>query len=194
MVQHVNAVCKKGYYQLTKIRQIQKYMEKQAVESLVHSFVTSHMDYCNSLLYGCPAFLIGKHGKLQRLQNCAARVITGTIKYDHITPVLKELHWLPIVHRIDYKIALLTYKCLHGQAPEYLKDLISKYNPQRQLRSSKLNLLNIPLTNTKTLGPRAFTYSSPFVWNSLPEHVKIQDSICNFKTALKTFLFQKAYK
>jgi hypothetical protein len=190
MVPHVNQVCKKGYYQLMRLRQIKKYVGNGAMESLVHSFVTSNIDYCNILLYGCPKTVIGK---LQKLHNAAARVVTGTYKFDHITPVLKQLHWLPISSRIEYKIALLTYKCLHGLAPKYLCDLIVKHQPNRTLRSGSLNRLQMPRTNTKTLGPRAFSSASPNVWNSLPETVKNVESLDRFKHLLKTHLFCIAY-
>ena len=89
MRDHVNQVCKKGYHQLTKVWQIKKYMDKPALASVVHSFVTSGMDYCNAVLFGCPTNVIDK---LQKLQNCAARVVVGVCKFDHITPVLQELH------------------------------------------------------------------------------------------------------
>ena len=190
MLHHVNQVCKKGYHQLTKIRQIRKYLDQEATVSVIHAFVTSHIDYCNALLYGCPKYIINK---LQKLQNCAARVVTGKYKFDHISDLMKHLHWLPVVSRIEYKIALLAYKCLRNQAPEYLSNLIEKYVPNRTLRSSKSNLLKVPKTRTKTLGSRAFTSAAPAVWNSLPDGVKNLENIDRFKTSLKTYLFNRAY-
>ena len=109
--------------------------------------------------------------KLQKLQNCAARVVTNTYKYDHISPVLKDLHWLPVKSRIDYKIGLLTYKCLTNQAPSYLKELVFPYRPGRTLRSGSSNILVTPRVNTKA-GTRSFSYGAANVWNSLPEDVK----------------------
>ena len=96
---------------------------------------------------GIPEELIRK---LQRVQNNAARVITLTKKYDHITPVLKELHWLPVRKRIEFKILLLAYKCLHGTAPSYLRELLKEYVPPRTLRSTSKNLLCEPRNNMKT--------------------------------------------
>jgi hypothetical protein len=191
MLRHVNHKCRKDYYELIKIRQIKKYLDDQSLESVIHSFVTTHMDFCNSLLYGCPQKITNK---FQKLQNCAARVLKNIPRFDHITPVLKELHWLPITSRIQYKIALLTFKCLHKQAPEYLVDLIEKYEPTRNLRSSSSNLLRLPKTNTKSFGTRAFTYAAPFVWNNLPDTVRNQENIDQFKRLLKTHLFSIAYK
>jgi hypothetical protein len=190
LVSHVNQICKRGYHQLTRIRQIRKCIDRNAAESLVHSFVTSTLDYCNSLLYGCPSFLINK---LQILQNCAARIVTNTHKYEHITPVLKDLHWLPIPSRIEYKIGLLTYKCLNNQAPTYLEKLITPYRPGRTLRSSASNLLVIPKVKTN-YGTRAFSYAAPRIWNNLPHNIKNAKNIDNFKSLMKTHLFKNAYK
>ena len=190
MADHVNSVCKKGYYQLRRIRQIRKYLDKTAAEEIVHSFVTSHIDYCNALFYNAPKYAINK---LQKLQNAAARVILGARKQDHATPLLHELHWLPVTQRIQYKIALLTFKCVTGMAPDYLRDLIQVVVPQRELRSSARTTLKIPRCNTNT-GTRAFTWAAPQVWNNLPHDVITAPSINCFKTKLKTFLFKKAFR
>ncbi len=86
-------------------------------EKLVHAFMTFRLDYCNALLGGCPASSINK---LQIVQNAAARVLTRSRKYDHITPIL---HWLPIKFRISYKILLLAYKAINDLAPAYCCEL-----------------------------------------------------------------------
>ncbi|KAI5629767.1 hypothetical protein C0J50_2268, partial [Silurus asotus] len=100
---------------LRNIAKIRNMMSLQDAEKLVHAFVTSRLDYCNALLSGCASKCINK---LQLVQNAAARVLTRSRKYDHITPVLISLHWLPIKSRIDYNILLLTYKALNGLAPQ----------------------------------------------------------------------------
>ncbi len=110
-------------------------------EKLVHEFMTSILDYCYALLGGCPASSINK---LQIVQNAAARVLTRSRKYDHITPILQSLHWLPIKFRISYKILLLTYKTLNGLTPADLTNLLSCYNPTRSLRSQNSGLLVVP--------------------------------------------------
>ena len=108
---HVTSICKTCYFHLRNISKIRDCLSLADTEKLVHAFITSKIDNANSLLYGLPVgkFLIDR---LQTVQNAAARVITRTKKYDHIKPDLKQLHWLPVSQRIDYKILLLTYKAL----------------------------------------------------------------------------------
>ena len=132
MENHIMAICKAAFYHLRNISRIRKYLSSQTAEMLVHAFVSSRLDYCNSLLYGLPKELLKK---LQHVQNVAARIVTHTRKCDHITPVLCQLHWLPIEERIVFKILSLTFKYLNGLAPPYLRDLIAKYVPRRNLRS-----------------------------------------------------------
>ncbi len=122
-------------------------------KKLVHAFMTSRLDYCNALLGGCPASSINK---LQIVQNAAARVLTRSRKYDHITPILQSLHWLPIKFRISYKILLLAYKALNDLAPAYLTNLLSRYNPTRSLRSQNSGLLVVPRIAKSTKGGKLF--------------------------------------
>ena len=95
--------------------------------------------------------------RLQCCQNNAARIISKWPKFDHISPVLRELHWLPVEHRISYKILLLTYKALNGHAPQYLAALISKYVPPRSLRLEDQYLLNSPRWPFGILYPLAWS-------------------------------------
>ena len=132
MVPQVTAICKSAFYHLHKIGLIRKYVTFDGAQ--LHALVTSKFDYCNSLLYGLPKHVIKQ---LQRVQNAAARVVTVSPKFCHITPVLANLHWLPIEVRIEFKILTITYKTLHGLAPTYIKRLLRRYHPPRDVRSSK---------------------------------------------------------
>ncbi len=158
-------------------------------EILIHAFMTSRLDYCNALLGGCSARLINK---LQMVQNAAARVLTRTRKYDHISPVLSRLPLLPTKHRIDFKILLMTYKALNGLAPQYLSELLSHYSPPRPLRSQNSGRLIIPRISNQLRRQIVFLFSTK-LWNNLPNTVWEADTLCQFKSRLKTHLFNLAY-
>ena len=131
---------------------------------------------------------------MQEIQNAAAKIITNSRKYDHVTPILKKLHWLPVEPRIKFKIAIITYKCIKGKAPSYLRSLIKSYKPSRSLRSQEQDLLIVPRTNTKTLGTKAFYFAAPTIWNELPLEVRRAKTSTSFKTKLKTYLFKSHFK
>ena len=114
-------------------------------------------------------------------------------KIEHITPVLINLHWLPIEQRVIFKLLLYTYKALHGLAPDYLANLLNFYTPVRSLRSSKSIILSVPRSRTSTYGDRSFTCASPTLWNKLPDFIKYSETLDSFKTRLKTHLFKIAF-
>ncbi len=128
---HVKAVTKSAYYHLKKIARIRCFVSSQGLEKLVHAFITSRVDYCNGLLTGLPKKTIRQ---LQLIQNAAARILTRTRKSEHITPVFRSLHWLPVTFRIYFKVLLLAYKSLNGLGPKYI-DMLTEYKPNRPLRS-----------------------------------------------------------
>ncbi|CAH3199148.1 unnamed protein product [Porites evermanni] len=110
MLPKVNSVCKSAFYHLRHISRIRKFLSSKTTEILIHAFVSSKLDYCNSFLYNVPMYVLKK---LPSVQNAAARLITCSRKYDHITPILSDLHWLPVNERIKFKILPLTFKALH---------------------------------------------------------------------------------
>ena len=138
---------------------------------------------------------INKHllNKLQKVQNTAARLITRTKKFDHVTPILKDLHWLPVEYRSQYKLLLFVYKALNNCAPNYLSDLFKIYSPSRSLRSQNSFLLDVPKIRTVKYGSRRFDYAAASLWNSLPLCLKHSRSVSVFKIGLKTHLFGLAY-
>ena len=128
------------------------------------------------------------------VQHNAARLIYRKRK-GHITPLLIELHWLPVEVRIDYKICLLVFKCQNQSAPSYLQDLVTSYAPRREnLRSATSHRMDTPIVKQQRGGERSFMYAAAKVWNKLPLHVKTSPTIETFKTSLKTYLFKDYYK
>ena len=128
------------------------------------------------------------------MQNCAARIITRTKKYDHITPVLQRLHWLPVHLRPTYKVLLLTYCALNGVAPDYLSELFNYRHVNRTLRSaSQPPLLSIPASQTVTHGDHRFAVCSAVLWNNLPSLIRTASTVNSFKTLLKTHLFRQVF-
>ena len=121
MTTHFGKACSKGFSGLYKIGQIRKFLSEKATATLIHTFVTSHLNYRNSLLYGVPKCQIDQ---LQKVSNAAACVTQQVPRYNHLTPVLKSLHWLPIAFRINFKISLLVFKALKGMAPLYLSKML----------------------------------------------------------------------
>ena len=190
MKTHINNVCKSVSFHLHNIGKVRKYITRKACEQLVHSLVSSRIDYANSLLFGVPE---SQTKRLQHLFSIAARIITLSSKTDHITPILRTLHWLPVKQRIVYKILLLTFKSLHGQGPEYLEELLIPFKSDRSLRSSSQNLLAIPKTRCKTLGDRSFAHAAPVLWNSLPLFIRCLQDVQIFKSEIKTYLFKQAF-
>ena len=185
----VQKTCQSMYFHLRSISNIRKILSDKTVAIIIHAFVISRLDYCNSLLYNMSSSQIAK---LQRAQNSAARILSRTCKRDHISPILKELHWLPVRERTEYKILLMTWKAINGFSPSYIENLIFEYVPTRSLRSSGKNLLVTQRTRS-SFGDRAFSAAAPCLWNQLPAYVRSLESLDSFKSNLKTVLFSKAY-
>ncbi len=186
---HVKAVTKSAYYHLKNIARIRCFVSSQDLEKLVHAFITSRVDYCNGLLTGLPKKSIRQ---LQLIQNAAARILTRTRKSEHITPVLRSLHWLPVTFRIDFKVLLLIYKSLNGLGPKYMADMLTEYKPNRPLRSLGSSQLEIPRVHTKQ-GESAFSYYAARSWNQVPEEIRCAKTLATFKSRLKTHLFSCAF-
>ena len=185
----ISSVIKTSFFQLRLLAKVKPYLSPSDLERVIHSFITSRLDYCNSLYVGIGQTLLRR---LQLVQNVAARLLTGKRKHDHITPVLASLHWLPVQFRIDFKILLLVFKVLNGLAPSYLADR-HPHTPARSLRSSNQLLLEVPRSRLRTRGDRAFAITAPNLWNNLPPHVRDAQTLATFKSLLKTHLFSLAF-
>ena len=186
MEKHINNKVKSAYLQIRNIWTIRHYLTEKATKSLVVALVLPKIDYCNGLLAEVPKYL---SKKLQYVQNSAARLLKKVKRRKHITPTLKELHWLPVILRIKFKISLMTYKTLNNLAPPYLCCLISDF---RRTRNDGLKL-TIPTFRRKRIGGRAFKNCAPKIWNNLPLNVRSSESVSIFKKNLKTHYFNIHY-
>jgi len=170
--EHVRCVNSSCFFQLRRLGQIRKHVSRQVMKQLVHAFVISRLDCCNSIVAG---LLKGLISQLQRVQNSAARLVLGLQSRDHIKPALFELHWLPVHLRIEYKLCLLMHSVSLESCPSYINDIVltTAASSRRQgLRSSTdASSYTVPLTLTK-LGERAFSVAGPSVWNSLPADIR----------------------
>jgi len=131
--------------------------------------------------------------KLQRGQNNLARIVTGAKRRDHITPVVRDLHWLPVANRIEYKVALTMQKVQHHEQPHYLSELVDVYQPLRTLLSSSPHLLTKTTWIKTKLGQRCFTHAAAVTWNSLPAELRVIKDERLFKSKLRTHLFSTYY-
>ena len=127
--------------------------------------------------------------KLQKAQNAAAKLIMLKPRRDHVTPLLKELHWLPVKYRFQFKVLVITWKILHETSPANISNLISEYNPHRNLRSTGEKFLNHHGIPKNKSGHRAFCHISPFLWNGIPSTIRKAESVADFKSKLKRHFF-----
>jgi hypothetical protein len=188
---HVKNIKRSMFYHLKEISRVRRYLDRDTCHMAVQALVISRLDYANIMLVGLPQNLI--HG-LQIAQNAAARLITGTRREEHITPVLASLHWLPVYQRIKHKCLSLVYKGLHRQdAPKYLKDLLCLHASNRALRSgSQISRLSVQRTKNQ-YGDRAFSTTAPKLWNALSYVVHQQKTFDGFKRAVKSILFKEHF-
>jgi len=175
---HVNQIVKACNYHLWSLRHIRKYLTVELANTIACSLVGSKLDYCNSILSGT---LAANVEKLQRVQNNLSRIVLNKPRRAHSLELRKALHWLPISSRIDYKMALITFKALSSGKPSYLTELLSVHQPARVTRSSSCIQLAQPIARSQVAG-RGFRYQAPTIWNHLPTDIRASTSIDSFKS------------
>ncbi|XP_061465627.1 uncharacterized protein LOC133376825 [Rhineura floridana] len=181
----IASVAQGAFYQLRLVAQLHPYLDRENLASVVHVLVTSKLDYCNALYVGLPLKTVQK---LQLVQNAAARLLTGTRRSDHITPILARLHWLPICFWARFKVLVLTYKALHGTGPQYLLERLPRYETSCTLRSTSKTLLRVPThreARRAATRKRAFSVAAPELWNTLPEEIPWRQRYYLFGARLK---------
>jgi len=186
---HVSRTVSSCFAVLRQLRSIRWSVSPAVLQSLVVSLVLSRLDYGNATLAGLPG---NQLDRLQSVINAAARLVCSARKYEHITPLLRDLHWLPVRERIGFKLAVLVFRCLHGTAPPYLANelcRVADIDARRRLRSATTSALVMPSSHRSTIGDRAFFVAAPYVWNSLPSSVTASQTLGTFRRRLKTHLF-----
>jgi len=159
---------------------------------LVCALVLLQLDYCNAIYAGLPAVTLAP---LQRVLHSAARLVYDLKPSDRVTTVLKDLHWLPIKQRVEYKLCMLVHNVSAGRAPLYMSDMLTAcadVSSLARLRASSSGDYIVLRTKLK-FGERAFAIAPPQIWNKLPCALKATKYTATFKRSLKTFLFNSAY-
>lgn len=186
----ISAVVRASFFQLRLLSKVKPFLSRHDLEKAIHAFISSRIDYCNALYFGISQSSLHR---LQLVQNAAARLLTSSSRYTHITPILSSLHWLPVRFRIDFKILMFVFRALHGLAPLYLSDILILHRPSRALRSSSQMVLDVPRSRYKQWGDRSFAVAAPKLWNSLPLSLRSVSDLPLFKSRLKTHLFRLAF-
>jgi len=180
MKQHIARITSNCFYHLCRLWQIRRVVGEDVASQLISAFVLSRLDYCNSLLAGLPRTSVKP---LRRVQNAAASLVLMLGLRDHVTPALKKLHWLPVEHRIKYKLCALMHQIHSARAPHYLAhsvQSVAESSRQPGLRSADTTDYIIHCTRTK-FGECCFSHAGPAAWNSLPDSIKLTSDTNSFK-------------
>ena len=196
---HVSEICRSANYHLRALSQIRNFLSVSSANMVACAIVASRLDYCNAVLNGLSSYNLHR---LQTVQNRAARIVLGVGQKVAAEQLLRQLHWLPVVKRIQFKTALITFKTLSSHEPSYLSSLLVPYNPSRTFRSSNSNFLTVPRVST-SFQARSFSVAAPRLWNTLPTSLRLLANFSNpppasllpscnvdsFKRQLKNYLF-----
>ena len=187
--QFINSKCRMAMWNLQKLKPISNVLTDDTCKTLISALVLLHLDYANAILIGLPEVDIKK---MQIVQNMAAKLVLYCSTMESST-CLRNLHWLPIRARIEHKLLTMTYKCLNGEAPDYLSDLLSVIpESKRMLRlSNKYKQLVVPRVKRKTFVDRSFSIMAPSLWSELPDSLQKANGVEIFKAELKTLLFRR---
>jgi len=166
-------ICATCFFWLRQLRRVRQSLDTESVRTFVHAFITSRIDYCNTVLAGAPKYTTNK---LQRVLNVAARLVSNTKKFDRgLSRLLHtDLHWLDVPERVQFKFCMAVRRCMHDKAPQYFKEyctLFSDTHGRQRLRSASRHLLSVP-RHRRTFGRRAFAVAGPTACNSLPDDLR----------------------
>jgi hypothetical protein len=200
---HISSIIKSCLFHVRDLRRLRPILDQTTARNIATALIHSKLDYCNSLFLNLPAHQLDR---LQLVLNSAARAVTNTPKFQHITPILKSLHWLKISERIHYKILSITYKCLLFDKPAYLRNLLTVQSTSTTRSSSVITLKRPYNPSNLKVSDRSFYHSAPALWNTLPKELRqynsnlsktqpmlFQLSPSQFHKKLKTYLFKASF-
>ena len=162
---------------LGQINRVKHYFDNHTLIIIINALVFSKLFYCSSVWSNTSQSNIAK---LQAVQNFACRIVSGSKKYDHVTPILRQLKWLPVKQHLYYRNSITAFKCTNGLAPGYLSDQFTKRSSISTRKTRNSQLLNIPLFKTAT-GQRTFYYRMVSLWNALPQNIKLSQSLAHLR-------------
>ena len=186
----VSETCKACFFHIRALRHIRASLTPEASKTIAAAVVGSRIDFCNSLLAGTS---VSNLARLQLVQNTLARVVAQKSWFCRITPILSDLHRLPVRHRVSFKIATIAFKVLQFQQSSYLASLIPRYVPTRALCSSSSLSICVPPRKTTMATSKSFSSVASNIWNALPNHLSSIPTLPAFRRALKHHLFLLAY-
>ena len=186
----VSETCKACFFHIRALRHIRASLTTEVSKTVAAAIVGSRLDFCNSLLAGTS---VSNLARLQLVQNTHARVVAQKSRFCRITPVLFDLHWLPVRPRVSFKIATIAFKVLQFKQPSYLASLIPRYVPTRSFRSSSSLSICVSSRETTMATSKSFSSVASNIWNALPNHLSSTPTLPAFRRALKHHLFLLTY-
>ena len=169
---HIGNVFSACFYHLRRLHQLRYAVSKSTMQRLVSALMLARIDYCNSVLTGLPAITLAP---LKRVMNAAVRLVARLGVSDHVTPPMRELHWLPVTFRVQYELCLMAHASVNGRSPEYITDVLvpmPSLHGRATLRSSTSGSFDVPRTRTG-FGERGFFAAGPAAWNKLPPNLRL---------------------
>ena len=186
----VSETCKACYFHIRALRHLRTSLTTEASKTIAAAIVGSRLDFWNSLLAGTS---VSNLTRLKRAQNTFARVVAQKPRFCHTTPILSDLHWLPVRHRISFKIATVAFRVPQSQQPSYYSISHRRYVPARPLRSSSYLSICIPPRKTTIAASKSFSSVAPNIWIALPNHLSPIPTFPAFRRTLKHHLFLLAH-
>ena len=169
---------------LAQINRIKYSFDKQSLIIFINSLVFSKLFYCSCVWSNTSQTNLKM---LQTVQNFACRIVSGRRKYDHVSPILKDLRWLLVKEHLYYRDAVTSFSCLTGCAPGYLSTQFIRRCDVTNRRTRSSRMLNTPRFRTAS-GQRTFYYRAVTLWNSLSNDLKLCESVKVFKRRLRSHL------